>query len=167
MKKTMDRWLAAILLLIVSGPLLAGDLLMVRSKLPFPSALKAVQSVIEARGYTVAEVKNVDLGLLLMGYLSENYKAVSFGKSEEIEALTRPYPELAPYLPPQILVFSERSDTLLVAASPAYLATLFPHADLAATFARWEDDLQAVLESVRDAEYKIPAVRGGSNYQRD
>lgn len=164
MKKTMCRWLAAILLLIASGPLLAGDLLMVRSRLPFPSALEAVQATIEARGYAVAEVKNVDLGLLLMGYLSEKYKAVFFGKAEEIEALTRLHPELAPYLPPQILVFSERGDTLLVAISPAYLATLFPHPDLAAIFARWEDDLQFVLESVRDAKLKMPAERGGSNY---
>lgn len=152
MKKMMNCWLAAILLLMVSGPLLAGDLLMVRSKLPFPSALAAVQTDISARGYTVAEVKNVDLGMQLMGYLSENYKSVSFGKADEIEALTRLHPELAPYLPPQILVFSERGDTLLVATSPAYLAKLFPHADMAAIFARWEADLRAMLESVRDAE---------------
>lgn len=162
MKKTMNRWLAAILLLAASSPLLAGDLMMVRSKLPFPSALEAVQSTIEARGYTVAEVKNVDLGMLLMGYLSENYKTVSFGKAEEIESLIHMYPELAPYLPPRILVFSERGDTLLVAISPVYLASLYPHTDLAEIFARWEGDLQAVLEAVRDAKHKAPSAQGGS-----
>ncbi|MBY0577329.1 MAG: DUF302 domain-containing protein [Gallionellaceae bacterium] len=164
MKKMINRWLTMILLLIVSGPLLAGDMLMVRSKLPFPLALKAVQATIEARGYTVAGVENVDLGLLRMGYLSDSYKVLSFGKAKEIEALIRLYPELAPYLPLQILVFSERDDTLLVATSPAYLATLFPHTGIAAIFARWEGDLQVVLELVRDAEHHTPVEQDGSNY---
>lgn len=157
MKKIMGRCLAMILLLMMSGPLLAGDTLMVRSKLPFPSALEAVQTIIEAQGYTVAGVENVDIGLLGMGYLSESYKVVSFGKAKEIEELIRRYPELAPYLPLQILVFSERGDTLLVATRTTYLATLFPHTALTAIFARWEDDLQVALELVRDVKYTAPA----------
>ena len=164
MKKIINRWLAIILLLAVSGSLLAADMLMVRTKLPFPSALEAVQATIEARGYTIAGVENVDLGLMGMGYLSESYKVVSFGKAEEIEALIRLHPELAAYLPLQVLVFSERGDTLVVTTSPSYLATLFPHTDVAATFARWEEDLQVALELVRDAKHDTPAEQRGLNF---
>lgn len=150
-KKAFGGWLLAIFLLLASGPLLAENLLMARTRLPFQAALGAVQSAIQAQGYRVAEVKNVDLGLLMMGYLSENYKVVFFGKAEEIESLSRQHPELIPYLPLQILVFSEQSDTLLVTTDPTYLAVLFPRPELFDVFVRWEQDLQAILETVREA----------------
>lgn len=153
-KDTLRCWLLAVFLLLAPAPLLAENLLMVRTGLPFPAALEAAQSAIRSQGYTVAEVKNVDLGLLLMGYLSENYKAVFFGKAEEIRSLSRQFPELIPYLPLQILVFAEGRDTLLVSASPVYLATLFPQPELTEVFARWEQDLRTVLETVRDLPAK-------------
>lgn len=129
----------------------AGELLMIRSSLPFPEAMLALQSAISARGYKVTRVQNVDKGLSSTGYRTDNYKVVFYGKPEEVAQLAADHPELIPYLPLNVAIFAERDNTLLVTSRPAVLADFFPDPELRAVFMRWEKDLDEIVSEVQEA----------------
>ena len=139
------------LLLLVSSPLMAGDLLMVRSQLPFPQAQPRLEQELVTRGYTLSQARRVDIDLVVLGFSRGDYRIFSYGKPEEIKMLSERYPELTPFLPLQVLLFSERNESLLVALGPLYLKALFPQPELADIFMRWNQDLQQIMENVRDA----------------
>lgn len=76
---------------------------------------------------------------------------ITYGKPDEISMVAKGYPELLPYLPLQVVIFSERDTSLLVAVSPLYLKKFFIQPELDDLFDRWNQDLQMILEAVRDA----------------
>ncbi len=150
MKKTL-RFLIVALLVGLASTACADQLLMIRSSLPFPEAMLALQNAITTRGYTVTRVQNVDIGLTKTGYKTDNYKVVFYGKAEEVAQLTAKHPELIPYLPLNVAIFAERNDTLLVTNRPSVLADFFPDPELKAVFMRWEKDLTDIVNEVQEA----------------
>lgn len=150
MKRTM-QFLIAVLLASLASAACADQLLMIRSGLSFPEAMLTLQNAITARGYKVTRVQNVDLGLTKTGYQTDNYKIVFYGKTEEVVQLTAKHPELIPYLPLNVAIFSERDDTLLVTNRPGVLADFFPDPELKSTFMRWEKDLTEIVNEVQEA----------------
>ncbi|MDD5241306.1 MAG: DUF302 domain-containing protein [Sulfuricella sp.] len=144
------RLLTAALLLGLSAAACADQLLMIRSSLPFPEAMLALQNAITTRGYKVTRVQNVDQGLSKTGYQTDNYKVVFYGKPEEVAQLAARHPELIPYLPLNVAIFAERNSTLLVTSRPGILAGFFPDPELSATFARWEHDLNEIVNEVQE-----------------
>lgn len=140
------------LLLFLSGPVLAGNLMMVRSPQTFPEAMLTLQSSLSDHGYTVSRVQRVDIGLTGMGYQTDKYRIVFFGKPDEIRQLKARYPELIPYLPPKISIFAEGEETLLVTVSPIIFRDMVPPSELSILFDRWTGDLQSVFEDVTQAE---------------
>lgn len=150
MKRTM-RLLIAVLLLGLASTACADQLLMIRSSLPFPEAMLALQNAITTRGYKVTHVQNVDIGLTKIGYQTDNYKVVFYGKAEEIAQLTAKHPELIPYLPLNVAIFAERDNTILVTARPGVLADFFPDPELKNVFMRWEKDLAGIVNEVQEA----------------
>lgn len=130
----------------------AEELLMARSGAQFEESMVALQQAIAAHGYTLSRVQRVDIGLTEFGYKTDKYRVVFFGKPEEIRSLSARHPELIPYLPLQIAIFAEGEETLLTAANPVHLRAAYADAELGAVFARWEQDLRAILEAVRQAE---------------
>ncbi|MCF6355567.1 MAG: hypothetical protein L3J26_10800 [Candidatus Polarisedimenticolaceae bacterium] len=147
----MTRWLMAVLLLMVSGSLWASDLLMVRSQLAFAEAQPRLEEEINALGYFTANARRVDIDLVGAGFARDAHRSITYGKPDEIKTLSERYPELTPFLPPQIAIIGERGESLLVALNPLYLAEIFPHSELADIFERWHRDLQTILENIRDA----------------
>ncbi|MFC1603077.1 DUF302 domain-containing protein [Pseudomonadota bacterium] len=145
------RWLGGALLLLVSGSLWASDLLMVRSQLAFPDAQPRLEEEINALGYFTSNARRVDIDLVNVGFSHGTYRAIAYGKPDEIKRLAEDYPELTPFLPPQIVIFAEREESLLVALNPLYLTEFFPQPELIDIFERWNRDLQIILENVRDA----------------
>lgn len=145
------RCLGLCLLLMLSSPLWATDLLMVRSKLPFPQAQPRLEQEIQALGYSISAVQRVDIDLVVLGFSRGTYRAVSYGRPEEIVELSARYPELTPFLPLQVVVFGERGSSLLVALNPLYLKQFFPQPELEEIFNRWNRDLEQILGRVRDA----------------
>jgi len=145
------KWSVIIVILTTSGSLLAGDLLMVRSQLSFSDAQSRVEKEINALGYFTSTARRVDIDLVSAGFSRETYRVIAYGKPDEIKRLAENYPEITPFLPPQIVIFGERKETLLVALSPLYLAEFFIQPELVDTFERWGNDLQTILENVRDA----------------
>lgn len=129
----------------------AQDLLMVRSREQFPEAMVTLQDSIRSHGYTLSRVQRVDIGLTRSGYKTDKYRVVFFGKDKEIERLTAKHPKLIPYLPLKVAIFAENDQTLLVASNPAQFERFFPEPDLVPVFKRWEKDLHAILDDVRNA----------------
>ncbi len=146
-------WLFLVCLLL-SVPAHAANLMMVRSQLPFSEAQGRLQQAIEAQGYIVSRVQRVDIDLVSIGFSQGTYRAVSYAKPEELIALSERYPEFTPFLPLQVVIFAEGNDSLLVAVNPLYYQKFFTQPELVEAFKRWSQDLQLILEAVRDVEEK-------------
>ena len=112
----------------------------------------SLQDSIQSHGYTVARVQRVDVGLTQSGYETDKYRVVFYGRLDEIQKLTHDHPETIPYLPPNISIFAEGDQTLLVTLNPAMYKELFPHPALTELFERWESEVRAIFEEVRIAQ---------------
>ncbi len=151
----MKRLQRILLVLLVGAAALsarAEDLLMVRSRAQFEESMASLQQAIGAQGYTLSRVQRVDIGLSESGFKTDKYRVVFFGKPAEIRALSARHPDLIPYLPLQVAIFAEGDETLLIAANPVHLRAAYADPDLGRVFARWEQDLRAIMDRVRQTE---------------
>jgi uncharacterized protein (DUF302 family) len=84
-----------------------------------------------------------------MGYTTDNYNIVFFGRLEEVRELSKTHPELIPLFPFKLAVYAEGKDTLFSVLNPAELAPLLD-ADkaLAEQLSAWEQDFRAVLNEM-------------------
>jgi uncharacterized protein (DUF302 family) len=135
-----------------ASPLFAGDLLMVRTKQTFPEAMLTLQTSVKEHGYAITRVQRIDIGLTGMGYKTDKYRVVFVGKPDEIQYLIDKYPVLAAYLPPQISIFAEEGETVLVTANPMIYAEMISDEADKVLFQRWESDVYSVFDDIRDAE---------------
>ena len=150
------RMLRQFLLLAFMGccswPVLASDLLMVRTQQGFPEAMLALQISVKEHGYEVTRVQRIDIGLTGMGYKTDKYRIVFVGKSEEIQYLINKYPVLAAYMPPKVSIFAEHGETVLVTANPKIYADMIDDDKDKILFKRWESDIYSVFDDIRNAE---------------
>ena len=145
----MIRRMAMLLgLLFLPALLAAEEMIMIRSVLPFPEAMLALQESIAAHGYTVSRVQRIDVGLTGMGYKTDKYRIVFAGKIDEIRQLTARSPELTPYLPPKVSIFAEGEQTILVTINPRIYAEIAGDAIDPVIFDRWESDLRSIFYDV-------------------
>ena len=145
----MIRRMASLLgLLLMPALLAAEEMIMIRSVLPFPEAMLALQESIAAHGYTVSRVQRIDVGLTGMGYKTDKYRIVFAGKIDEIRQLTARSPELTPYLPPKVSIFAEGEQTILVTINPRIYAEIAGDAIDPVIFDRWESDLRSIFYDV-------------------
>jgi uncharacterized protein (DUF302 family) len=150
----MKRLLSLIFFLIVSVPASAqNELIMVRSVQAFPETMTVLQQAIQDHGYTISRVQRVDIGLTAMGYQTDKYRVVFFGKHEQQKMLTAKHPELIPYLPIKIAIFAEGEETILVASNPELLAEFFPDPKLEKFFVRCASDMRSIMKQVQDTEF--------------
>ena len=143
--------LVAALVFLNGSAAQADDLLMVRSLEAFPEAMSTLQTSIREHGYAITRVQRIDIGLTGMGYQTDKYRVVFVGKPDEINYLVDHYPELAPYMPPQISVFAEGDDTLMVTANPQIYADMIDDEEDKMIFRRWENDVYSVFKDIRAA----------------
>ncbi len=129
----------------------ADGLLMVRVHQPLNVTLDNLKKVIHKQGYKVARVDMVNIGLLGMGYTSNKYRAVFFGKADEIRQLARNHPQLVPYLPLRIAAFAEGESTLLVTIDPATYRSFLPAEAPAELLERWKRDIEQILMQMKSS----------------
>ena len=143
----------ALLWLLLQLPLqaVAEEMIMIRSVLPFPEAMLALQESISAHGYTVSRVQRIDIGLTGMGYKTDKYRIVFAGKIDEIRMMTEKSPQLAAYLPPKIAIFAEEGQTVLVTLNPELYAEIAGDAIDPVIFDRWTSDLRSIFDDVNTA----------------
>ncbi len=150
--KTLSKYVITITMLCISVPVLASDLLMVRTQQGFPEAMLALQTSVKEHGYQVTRVQRIDIGLTGMGYKTDKYRVVFVGKPEEIQYLINKYPVLSAYMPPKVSIFAEHNETVLVTANPKIYADMIDDEDDKILFKRWESDIYSVFDDIRNAE---------------
>ena len=91
------------------------------------------------------------LGLTGMGYKTDKYRIVFYGKTDEIQRLTRERPELIPFLPLSFSIFAEGDQTLVVAMNPVYLEPHWEDPEFHTLLRRWESDVRSMLSDLRAA----------------
>jgi uncharacterized protein (DUF302 family) len=149
---TFIRYLFLFMACGFASPLYASDLLMVRTNQAFPEAMLTLQASVKEHGYAITRVQRIDIGLTGMGYKTDKYRVVFVGKPDEIQYLINRYPRLAAYMPPQISIFAEEGDTVLVTANPMIYAEMITDESDRVIFQRWESDVYSVFDDIRDAE---------------
>ena len=150
--RTMIRNSLLAVLVFMSFPSLAGDMLMVRTAQTFPEAMLALQTSIKEHGYSITRVQRIDIGLTGMGYKTDKYRVVFVGKPAEIQYLIDKHPVLAAYMPPQISIFAEQGETVLVTANPMIYADMITDEADKVLFRRWESDVYSVFDDIREAD---------------
>ena len=135
------------------------QLIMGRSTEAFPETMSILQEEIKKAGYTISTVQRVDIGLTGMGYQTDKYRVVFFGKPDEIKLLPKQYPELTTYLPLAIAIFAEEQETVLTAMSPLFIEHYYTHSseqlkkdplgnpELSKLFQRWNRDIRAIIQN--------------------
>ena len=149
--KKMIHYVMTIVFLCIVSPVIASDLLMVRTQQGFPEAMLALQTSIKEHGYDVLRVQRIDVGLTGKGYKTDKYRVVFVGKAKEIQYLVDKYPQMAAYMPPQISIFAEQGDTMLVTANPGVYADMIDDEADKLMFKRWENDVYSVFDDIRNA----------------
>ena len=148
----LTKSLLIIIAFTLSVSAIAADLLMVRTRQSFPEAMLTLQTSVKEHGYTVAHVQRIDIGLTGMGYNTDKYRVVFIGKKKEIQYLINKYPVLAAYMPPQISIFAEHGETVLVTANPQIYANMINFEKDKLIFKRWESDIYSVFDDIRLAD---------------
>ena len=150
--RILKQYLTMVILAGIAMPLLASDLLMVRTQQTFPEAMLALQTSIGEHGYKVTRVQRIDVGLTGKGYKTDKYRVVFVGKPREIQYLVDKYPAMAAYMPPQISIFAEDSDTVFITANPNIYADMIDDEKDKVLFKRWESDVYSVFDDLRNAD---------------
>lgn len=150
--KMLPQYLLSIMLLCLATVSTANDLLMIRSQQSFPEAMLTLQTSIKEHGYQILRVQRIDIGLTGMGYKTDKYRIVFVGKTKEIQYLVDKYPVLAAYMPPQISIYAEQNETLLVTANPIFYADMIDNEKDKELFKRWKNDIYSVFDDIRKAE---------------
>ncbi len=148
--KFMRRQLVLLLLCFAPQAYALEPMLMVRVNEDFPEAMSALQNAISEYGYTVSRVQHVDVGLTTFGFQTDKYRIVFFAKPEEQRELVARYPQLIPYLPLKFTLFAEEDDTLVVGLDPTHLNALVEDEETRYRFIRWSNDMQAILQELRE-----------------
>ncbi|MFP5418474.1 MAG: DUF302 domain-containing protein [Gammaproteobacteria bacterium] len=149
--KTLTRLVMGVLLVLAwSNAARADDLLMVRMEKPFPEAMTLLQSAISSRGYTITRLQQVNENLERRAFKSDMYRVVYFGKLDEIRQVSAQQPELIPFLPLNITIFAEGDQAILVSSHPNTLRAFFPSPALKPVFDRWEGDVLAIMDELRE-----------------
>lgn len=149
--RTLKQFIVTLVLTGMAMPLLASDLLMVRTQQTFPEAMLTLQTSIREHGYNITRVQRIDVGLTGMGYKTDKYRVVFVGKPKEIQYLVNRYPVLAAYMPPQISIFAEEGDTVFITANPIIYADMVDNEKDKVLFRRWESDVYSVFDDLRNA----------------
>jgi len=152
----VKRLLFSLLLFAAVLPVRAEQtLLMVRVNMKAADTMEVLKETIREYGYEVAHVQRCDGGMAEFHYKTDFYRVVFFGKLEEVRGILDAYPEMAPFLPLKIAVIAEEDQTVLASIDPVALSHLYGHSRvLRVQFARWHNDIQAILEELRDFRKK-------------
>lgn len=127
------------------------NILTARTSSGFENTLKKAKLILEENRFTVAHVQRCDGGLRQMGYKTDNYKVIFFGRIDEVRRLTKAHPELMPFLPLKLAIFSEGKETLVSTVNPNSILAMMPDLkeELQPLFNQWEQELRKVLSDLR------------------
>ena len=148
-KTVFIRLILLFSLLAATLPGYAQNILTVRSAQNFERSMASLKSSIESHGYRVSHVQRCDSGLTGLGYETDRYRVVFFGKLDEVRQLSADHPGLIPFLPLKIALFAEGDETIISSINPTSLGEFYRDAELEVQFRRWENDLRSILRELQ------------------
>lgn len=146
--KFLPTWLLLAAMLL-SSTAQADGMLMRRIQTTFPETMTALQNAITERGYKVARVQRVDIGLTASGYDTAEYRIVFFMRDEEMQSAIAKEPGLVAFLPLKMTLFAERGETLIVTMNPVKLGEFFPESGMQEQFSNWRNEVVTILDRVQ------------------
>lgn len=152
MKTLLKSLLSVFILLMLSSALHAENMIMLRVNDSYDNVMISVKEKLDGYGYQVAHVQKCDGGMKSMGYVSDDYKVVFFGKLQEVRELSKKYPQIIPYVPLKIAVIKEKDSVILVALNPSSLSPYFKQKELHTQFDRWESDIRSIFREISEIE---------------
>jgi uncharacterized protein (DUF302 family) len=144
----MKKILLGCLFLVLALPVYANELMMVKIYQDFPETMSSLQAVIKKHGYQVSRVQRVDVGLEAMGYKTDRYRIVFFGKLDEINAITSKYPNMFAYLPLSIALIAENGTTNLASVNPEIYFEDVEDVQSKVLLTNWSKDIALIFEDV-------------------
>jgi len=142
------------IILLVTGALLSCDKLeTAQTRIDFPEVMLELQNNIEAKGYQVSRVQQVDVGMKKAGYTIEEYRVVFFAKPGELKTILEYYPEFASFLPLSITIYREGELTKLVGMPFALPRAYASSEKLEAMISVWEKDTSDIIHETVQPSY--------------
>lgn len=154
MRLYLRNLLLGLSLLLLTGSVVADNMLMIRIPMRADVVMEYVKTSVVEHGYSIAHLQTCDTGLGDFGYKSDFYQVLFFGKVDEVRWLSEHHPELVSYVPLKIAVIAERDETLLVVLNPEALAQFYADEGVQIQLGRWHNDLVSIFEDVRRATGK-------------
>jgi uncharacterized protein (DUF302 family) len=127
-------------------------LFLFRSNDAFDSTMYRLKNNLQKNGYDYVKVQSVDKGLKSNGYETDYYRTVFFAKKDKMAKLVNKHPELIPYLPLKITIYSEEDNTMLVGLNPRYLFEAYPNKKVRHFLEIWSKDIHNILEETSKSE---------------
>lgn len=155
----MRGWLAWLGVALLATPSVADNLLMGRVPLSAEIVMAYAEASIESHGYLIAHRQTCDSGLGDVGYETDFYQVVFFGKPDEVRRISADYPELVSHLPLKLAVIAERDETLLTTLNPEALSSFFPDETVQIQLGRWHSDLVSIFDEVKRSAAAHAAAR--------
>lgn len=149
MRNLFRLWLLTLLLGGTAANAGQDDVLTVRVGQSFAETLTNAGAILEKHGFTVAHIQKCDGGLHQMGYETDHYRVIFFGRLAEVRELSKTHPQLIPLFPFKLAVYAEGNDSIMSVINPAGLEAMLQADDeLKAQLRQWEREFTAVLQAV-------------------
>ncbi|MEE9310396.1 MAG: DUF302 domain-containing protein [Cocleimonas sp.] len=123
----------------------------------FDMTLNIVKDVLKDNNFKVAHVQRCDGGLKQMGYESDKYRVVFFGRHNEVREMSKTYPELIPFMPFKILIYAEGKESVVSILSPEALKPMMKDELILKKLDQWKDEFVNILQQTKNAPYPKPA----------
>jgi len=139
-------------ILFVTGTLCACDNIEhAQTRGDFSDVMLELQTNIQAMGYKVSRVQQVDVGMEKAGYDIDEYRVVFFAKPEEVRIVLKNYPEFASFLPLSITIYKDGDTTRLLGMPFALPRAQDSSQKLGKMIAAWERDTADILRKTVEA----------------
>ena len=128
-----------------------NKILLVRTQHEFKSTLEIVKEVLKDNNFTVAHVQRCDGGLKGMGYHTDKYQIVFFGRKEEVAEISKSHIEFIPFLPLKLLIYAEGNESVISIINPEALGTMMKDKSLSTQLTRWKKEFMDILKQIQDS----------------
>ena len=127
----------------------SNQMLLVRADHKFEDTLDIVKDVLHKNGFEVAHVQRCDGGLKHMGYNTDKYRIVFFGRLEEVREISKTHSELIPFLPFKLLVYAEGNQSIISIMNPENLKGTLKDKAFNRKLEEWKDEFVKILEQTK------------------
>ncbi len=127
-------------------------ILVTRVQHNFDETLDIIRHVLYQNGFTVAHIQRCDGGLKEMGYETDKYRVVFFGRLPEVREISQSHAELIPFLPFKILIYAEGKESVVSILNPESLIPMVKDKSLTSRFETWKKEFVQILQQAQVAE---------------